>query len=320
MTWKYSANAGFFGSRQNKFYQFRPQRSLPEKLQLVADSGAEGVEVKYPGDCRDVDLLKNLLGEHGLVLSAINVDTKDAEHFRYGALSAANPAARTEAIRRLTAAMDLAAEFGCGLVTTCPLSDGYDYPFQIDYIDAWGHFIDSVKTAVSHRDDVTLLLEYQPREPHAKILLTNVGKMLHVAARVGAPNLGANFDVGHSFAAGEAPAEAACLLASQGLLRYIHTNDNTGDGGDWDMLSGSVHFWHWIELLHTLRVLGYTGWLGADIEPKTAGAAEAYSTNFMMIRRMSALADRFGLERLTQLTRADGNTAELYSVLTSALD
>jgi len=320
MTWKFSANAGFFGARQNKFYQFQPQRTLAEKLELVAASGAEGVEVKYPGDCEDVDLLKSLLDQHKLQLSAINVDTKDVNHFRFGALSAADPAARAEAVRRLRAGMDLTADLGCNLVTTCPLADGYDYPFQTDYADAWGHFIDSVKAAASHRDDVTLLLEYQPREPHAKILLSNVGKMLHVAAEVAAPNLGANFDVGHSFAAGEAPAESAVLLASQGLLKYIHTNDNTGDGGDWDMLSGSVHFWHWVELLHTLRRLGYAGWLGADIEPKTAGPADAYNTNFMMVRRMTALVDRFGSERLAKLTRADGNTAELYALLTSVLD
>ncbi|NLF29778.1 MAG: sugar phosphate isomerase/epimerase [Planctomycetes bacterium] len=320
MTWKYSANLGFFGARLNKFYQFRPQRTLAEKFELAAAAGVQGVEVKFPGDGDDADELKGLLERHRLALSAVNVDTKDVNHFRYGALSAADPAARAEAVRRLRAGMDLAASLGCGLVTTCPLSDGYDYPFQIDYADAWGRFIDSVKAAVSHRDDVTLLLEYQPREPHAKILLSNVGAMLHVAAQVDAPNLGANFDVGHSFAAGEAPAEAAALLASRGLLRYIHTNDNTGDGGDWDMVSGSVHFWHWVELVHTLSRLGYDGWLGADIEPKTDGPAELYRTNILMIRRMDALVDRLGFQRLADMIRTDGNTAEIYALLTSVLD
>lgn len=320
MNWKFSANAAFFGRRRDRFNEYRPARSLEEKIALVAQvPGLTGIELKYPGDLDDPLRVAALLEAHNLTLSAVNVDIKDVTHFRHGALSSGDPAARRRAVSLLQAGMDVAATLGVELVTTCPLAEGYDYPFQLDYTAAWGYFIESVREVVAYRSDVTLLLEYQPHDPHANILLSNVGRVLHVCAQVGAPNLGANLDVGHSFAAGEAPGEAAALLASQGLLRYLHSNDNTGDGGDWDMISGSVHFWHWLELLYTLEQVGYQGWIGADIAPRHFGPVEAYETNILMIQRMTRMLERIDRNRLRELIQQAGNTPAVYRLLSDLL-
>lgn len=320
MNWKFSANAAFFGRRRDRFNEYQPARSLEEKIALVAQvPGLAGIELKYPGDLSDPPRVRTLLQEHNLTLSAVNVDIKDVTYFRHGALSARDPAARRRAIDLLQSGMDVAAALGVELVTTCPLAEGYDYPFQLDYTAAWGYFIESVREVVAHRPDVTLLLEYQPHDPHAKVLLSNVGKVLHVCAQVGAPNLGANLDIGHSFAAGEAPAEAAALLANQGLLRYLHSNDNTGDGGDWDMISGSVHFWHWLELLYTLDQVGYKGWIGADVAPRHFGPVEAFETNVLMIQRMAQLLERADPLRLRALVQQPENTPAVYDLLSRLL-
>jgi xylose isomerase len=328
-SWRFAANASFFGARRDRFNQFQPDRSLDEKLALVAEvEGVTGVELKYPRDfattgesATDADVARvgDLVAAHDLVLSAVNVDTKAIAHFEYGALSARSAQARERAATRLCEGMDVAAEMGAEIVTTCPLAEGYDYAFQIDYTTAWDNFIDTVKAAVAHRGDVTLVLEYQPHEPYSRILLSNVGKMLHVCAEVDAPNFGANLDVGHSFAAGESPAESAALLARKGRLRYIHTNDNTGEGGDWDMISGAVHFWDWLDLLYTLDRVGYDGWFSGDIEPRGFGPASAYQTNFTMIRRMIALLERAGTDRIAALVAQEGHTPALYEYLSSLL-
>jgi xylose isomerase len=318
--WKFCVNAGFFGRRRDRFTEYQPDRSLEEKFELIAQiDGIEGVELKHPSDLKDIAFAKKLLEDNGLVCSAVNVDIKDATYFRYGALSANSENSRNRATTMLREGMDMAAELGANLVSTCPLADGYDYPFQVDYSDAWGHFIESVKAVVSYRDDVKLALEYQPREPHAKILLGNVGMILHVCAEVGAPNIGANLDIGHSFAAMETPAEAATLLASKGRLFYMHTNDNTGDGGDWDMISGTVHFWHWLELLSTLHKIGYDGWLGGDIAPKHVGPVQAFDTNTRMIQRMIRLLDRMGPNRIAEQIKKDGNIHQTYDFLSTHL-
>jgi xylose isomerase len=215
--------------------------------------------------------------------------------------------------------MDLAAEFGIDLVSTCPLADGHDYPFQVRHHEAWDHFIASVRQVALHRSDVRLALEYQPHEPHARIMLANVGKLLHVCHKVGLPNVGANFDVGHSFCARENPAESAALLAADQRLFYIHSNDNTGDGGDWDMVSGSVHFWHWIELLATLDRLGYQGWIGGDIMPKAFDAQAGYAVNARMVEAMWTMIESFGREELAELTGSPGAIAKLMEQWAGAL-
>jgi len=320
MDWKFSANASFFGLQRDRFTQYHPHRTLEEKFELVAQvEGLKGIELKYPFDFEDVKLVKQLLDKHKLQISAVNVDIKDATYFRYGALSARNDNARQHAIKWLREGMDIAADLGAERVTTCPLADGYDYPFQIDYASAWAHFIETVRAAVTHRSDIKLLLEYQPHEPHARILLNNVGKMLHVCAEVGAPNLGANLDIGHAFAAGESPAESAALLASKGRLSYIHTNDNTGDGGDWDMMSGTVHFWHWLELLYTLDRIGYSGWLGGDVVSKHTEPTAAYGTNKLMIQRMTEWLERIGTDNIAELVNEDGNIAKTFDYLSASL-
>ncbi len=135
--------------------------------------------------------------------------------------------------------------------------------------------IESIKEAASHRQDVRLALEFQPHEPHARMMLSNVGILLHVLDEVALNNVGANLDIGHSFAALETPAESVALLARKGKLFYLHTNDNTGDGGDWDMISGSIHFWHWLVLLLVLDRVGVECWLGAVINTKDMGPVQA---------------------------------------------
>src|SRR4030042_4704577 len=140
--WKFSVNSGFLGRRRDRFTEYQPDRTLEEKFKLTRQiEGIEGIEMKYPLDLKDVALAKRLLDDTGLICTAVNVDLKAAAYFRYGAPSARSAEARNRAISMLQESMDIAAELGTGLVTTCPLADGYDYPFQIDYASAWGRFI-----------------------------------------------------------------------------------------------------------------------------------------------------------------------------------
>jgi xylose isomerase len=318
--WRFCVNSGFLGARRSRFTRYQPDRSLEEKFELASQiEGIEGIELKYPADLAEVPRVKRLLDDTNLLCSAVNVDIKDATYFRHGALSARSREARNRAAAMLKEGMDVAADLGTDLVSTCPLADGYDYPFQTDYETAWGHFSETVKEVVSHRGDVRLALEFQPQDPQARIMLRNVGMVLHVCAEVGASNLGANLDIGHSFAASETPAESIALLAGKGRLFYLHSNDNTGDGGDWDMISGSVHFWHWLEVIYTLQHIGYEGWIGGDIEVKQMGPVEAYSTNVRMIRRMTAFVRRAGVERIDAYLRQDGKTAEIFDYLSGYL-
>ena len=140
--WKYCANAGFFGARRDRFNQYQPDRTLEEKIALVSQvEGITGIELKYPGDLDDSLMAKNLLDQYELQLSVVNVNTKAVSHFRFGSLTARSEKARRTAVQLLKEGMDIAAEMGVGLVSNCQVMDGYDYPFQVDYAQAWDDFI-----------------------------------------------------------------------------------------------------------------------------------------------------------------------------------
>ena len=69
MNWKYTANAGFFGAKRDRFNQYQPDRTLEEKFALVAQvEGITGIELKYPGDLDDLNLAKHLLDKYQLEL------------------------------------------------------------------------------------------------------------------------------------------------------------------------------------------------------------------------------------------------------------
>jgi xylose isomerase len=315
-SWRLTANAAFFGLQRDCYTEYHPAISLEDKIARVARvPGITGIELKYPADLEDVPRVQRLLDEHGLTLSAVNVDTKDAAHYRHGALSAADPAARRHAVARLQAGMDVAVAMGVKLVTTCPLADGHEYPFQVDHLAAWDRLTESVREVAAYRPDVRLALEYQPHDMQARPMLANVGKLLHLLARVNLPNVGATLDLGHAIAAGETLAESISLVFQAGALFYIHTNDNTGDGGDWDMISGSVHFWQYLEALYTLDRLGYDGWLGADIKCPQVDAVDAFAANVLMLRRMIALLGRLDPQRMADLVAGPGNTLAILGYL-----
>ncbi|MFQ5809641.1 MAG: sugar phosphate isomerase/epimerase family protein [Armatimonadota bacterium] len=316
---KYSINAGFLGKCTDRFFTYGEDRALEQKLELVTQiEGADGVELKLPRDLEDPAPAKELLAKYNLPLAAVNVDLKGLPKWLHGSLTSPRPERRAEAVALLKCGMDIAADLGAGLVTCCPVADGYDYPFQVEYPAAWDNFIDGIREAAQHRDDVRLSLEYQPTDPHPHILLRNAGTAAYVCEQAGLPNVGVTLDIGHSFMAGENPAEAACLLARTDRLFYIHTDDSTG-GGDWDLLSGTMHFWHFLELLHYLDTIGYDGWLGADIFPRQFDAADGFAANIRLLNKMADIVDRLDTEKLASMMQSGGQSARMFEYLSSVL-
>ena len=63
-----------------------------------------------------------------------------------------------------------------------PGIEGYNYPFQTPYPEAWARFVDGVGEVAARCASTgsTLFLEHKNSEPAMKILMRNVGMTLHV--------------------------------------------------------------------------------------------------------------------------------------------
>ena len=142
---------GFLGAIKNRYIVYQGDRALTDKLALAAQvEGCDGVEVCYPADFQDPGELKRLLERHQLGVSAVNFRSRRTGKWWRGSFSSLNPVERREVTDDLKRAMDFAVELGCYRVTTCPLNEGTDSPFETDFRTLFDAAADSLYTACAH--------------------------------------------------------------------------------------------------------------------------------------------------------------------------
>jgi len=318
MKMQHCIQVGILNRYADRFTEYQPTRPLADRIAAAASiPGATGVELVYPVDFEDAATTKRIVEEAGLVVAAVNLNVKSEEVWHYGSFTNPDAAIRAQAVEWLKTAMDLASELGANLVTVCPLMDGWDYSFQVDYEKQWAWLVESLRTAAEHRADVRISIEYKAFESRASITVPNVGTALHLCDRVGLPNVGVTMDVGHALIAGETPAMSAAMAHAAGRLFYVHFNDNNRHW-DWDMVPGAVNLWEMIETLYYLDRIGWEGWLSYDVFTKHGDPAEAFSSTIRAMESLEKLVDKLGRDRLQDLI--DNSTpAEATAFLLSTL-
>jgi xylose isomerase len=267
---------------------------VPLEVQLEAASkvkGLRGVGLDYPYQFQDPVKLKEHLANVGLELWTVELGLYPDRKWKLGAFTAPDSAIRREAIEMCKEGLDAAVEAGATDVLLWPGQDGFDYPFQADYQDAWKRLIDGIIQVAEHRDDIPIAIEYKPKEPRIRLYVSTVGAALYLTQKIDKPHVGVAIDLGHSLMAGENPGEAVALLARESRLFQVHVNDNYSDW-DHDMLVGSVSFWMTLEFFCWLQRVGYDGWYGIDVFPYREDGSQALCQSIHNTERMLELADR----------------------------
>ena len=292
----------FLGGVKNRYMQYEPNRSIEEKLTIASQAaGIDGVEVCYPADFDDVALTKKLLSDLGLGVSAINVRSRREGSWLRGAFSSNKQNERDEVVDVFKAAMDHAADLGCNRITTCPLNDGHDYVFEMDYFEAYKYAADTFARICDHDARVRVCIEYKINDPRARCLIGTAGETLSFCQSLGVPNIGATLDFGHSILAGERPAQALAMLHEAGRLFYVHLNDNDRKW-DWDMLPASYNLIELVEFLYYLETIGYTDdWYAYDVMSKEMDTREHFALVAKLTRKAETLAGRIDRARMGEL-------------------
>ena len=304
---KYAVITGFMGKVKDRFIDYQPVREMEEMVEMASRiKGCSGLEVVYPQNFTDPVKVKGLLDQYGLSVSTVNLNIKSDDIFRYGSFSSPDAKVRREATEMLKISMDAAATLGCNMVTTAPLSDGADYPFELDYLRAFEDATDSIREAAGHRSDVKISMEYKLSEPRVHCLLSSAGKAAVFCEKVGMPNVGVTLDIGHALQCGEIPADSIAFLHSVGRLFYIHINDNYRNW-DWDLLPATVNFWDFIEFAMYMKRVGYDGWVTADVFPQRHDPIKIMEKTFEWMDAVFALADRLDEKKLREMQDANAS-------------
>jgi len=297
--------SSFLGACKNRYMVYQEDRDLKEKFEMASQiEGVEGLELAYPRDFGDIQELKILLNEYGFAVSAINFRSRRTGKWWRGSFSAESVTEREEVVNDLKQAMDLAAELGCYRITTCPLNDGTDYPFEMDYVRAYDYAVESFSEICAQNPAVKICIEYKRSDPRARCLFGTAGETAAFCQVVDADNLGVTLDIGHALYGGERPAQSAALLARANRLFYVHLNDNDGRW-DWDMIPGAYHLWDFVEFFYTLRKVGYDDdWYSFDVFPKEIDTVANFNAVTQMTRKLEEITDRIEEDEMEEMMEA----------------
>ena len=255
-------------------------------------------EFHYPGELNrdNLDEVRAALDGHGIycVAGGLHVDPR----FGKGGLTSLDDSVRAEALRLLLEAADLAGDIEAQMIIW-PGGEGFNYPFQVPYVEVWSRLIDGIAQVADRLASKgrLLFLEHKNSEPAMKILMRNIGMTLHIIHTLrarGIDNVKVNMDWQHLIMNGEHLPEYAALLASEGLLGHQHANSGWGTFDD-DNMVGALAFMETLELAVELRRAGYGDngeRLGFDLYPYTEDAVAATRRSVLQWRYIDSVAAR----------------------------
>ncbi len=148
---------------------------------VVKIKGINGIEISQ----RDVSPefpvkeLKRVLKEFNVPCSGVLADLTQDRRFALGAFGHQHQKTRNAAIDEGRKAVDIARQVGALNVTLRLFTDGFDYPFHVDYSAQWNTVISSIKTIAKYASpDINVAISYKPREPRKFQTVSSVGKSL----------------------------------------------------------------------------------------------------------------------------------------------
>lgn len=298
---KSSLITAFTGKTRDRFAYYNEDKTIEEKFELVATmEGMDGVEIIYPYEIDDAEKLKSLLAKHNLEISAVNVNVKAEPEFRDGGLTSKDPEVRKTAIQIIKDSKDFAAAVGADKVTCCPLGDGYEFNFQVDYDTKWKYLCDSFGEAADHNSDIPLFIEYKPSETRGRCYLDTAAKTLCLLNDIQPKNMGITLDYGHSMYGHENPAEMVALINNSPYGMYIHINDNNGKW-DWDFPVCTSNYISYVEFIYQLIKCDYKGFFTSDTSPTRWDIKEVFEMNVRLTNKLWKLLSELDQSQFNKL-------------------
>jgi xylose isomerase len=311
---KYSVILGNLGNTCDRFLSTGYKQQLPkaDMIKLAASiPGIQGLELVGGWDVTTQNYaeIKSLMQASGLACVSIIPDLFSRQIWGQGSFCSRDAKIRQEAVDETNRAAEIATSYGCPLLNLWLGQDGYDYPLQGDFGRQRAWMVEGIRAAAARWPKLRFALEYKLKEPRIRSFQARAADTLLMVQEIGLPNVGVCIDVGHAFIAQENVAESAWLLNHYGKkLFHLHYNDNYGHWDD-DMIVGSVHATHYVELHYWLKKIGYDGWHSMDLYPYREDGGRAVSESVAFLRDLETAVTDQHLAEIEQLLTTGDATA-----------
>jgi L-rhamnose isomerase len=303
---QFSANINTFNACADRYVSDGYGEPLSTNELITAATkveGLTGVELVGKWHVNDDNLseVKKNVGDAGFAVTCVTPDIWASAKWGNGSFTSNDPQIRKDAVQAVKNSMEWAKQLDCSVVDLWFGQDGFDYPFQADYLNQWDRLIELTAECADHVPDVNLVIEYKPKEPRTHCSISTVGKTLLLLEKVNKKNVGAMVDLGHATMAYEYTPESVALLKYFGeKLFYMHFNDNWHRWDD-DMTFGSIHTIESLELIYWLDKLDYSGWYALDIFPYREDGVRAATESIQWIKGLHALLDSIGRKKIEEV-------------------
>ena len=286
---KFSAGVWFFAPGGGRFHdRYTPQRSIEERLEIaakLADYGLKGMEAHYPNEINEqnVEVWKKFAQDTGIkILTVIPNLFYDAQ-FEWNSLGSPIPKARQAAIERVKLSLQMNKELGTDFAIVWPGGDGYDNSFGTDFTAARDRFARGLAEAMDAVPGVRVAEEPKPYEPRCHIFYGTSFEGVLLGQKVesllqnrenkkllaeGHALCAMNPEVGHMVMAYEDPPYAFSFIMEYGRLAHTHWNSQPFGNYDQDLNVGVLSPEQTEASLYALKMYGYQGFFGIDIDPQ----------------------------------------------------
>ncbi len=273
MTLRFATGVWIYSSAADRFCVdgYRDTPKLQEILSNISKiKGVKAVEIRQTDVTPEMPVkeIKRLLKEYGLLCSGVTTSLAHSRRFALGGFGHQHQKTRNAAIDEGRKAVDMARQLGALDVTLRLYSDGFDYPFHVDYTTHWNTVISSIKTIAKYASpDINVAIAYKPREPRKYLTVSSVGKALSMCQEIAMKNVGVAMNFSHALMAGENPAESIAFLTRANKLFQIYFSDAYQLWDDM-MIPGSLHLWESLEALFYLKTSKYKKFITIDVLPQ----------------------------------------------------
>ncbi len=316
---KFSAGIWFFTPPLSRFHaKYQPDLSIEQRLDIatgLSDDGLVGLEAHYPNEVNEdnLDLWKSFTADTGIRLITVIPLLFWDEQFEWGSLSNPIPERRRVAVDRTKRALELNRDLDTDFAVVWPGIDGYENPFGVDFASMRARFADGLIEAMDAVPGVRIAFEPKPYEPRGRIIFgtTVEGILLGRQVEAGLASHAnralladghalccMNPEIGHVLMGYEDLAYAFSWPLAEGRLAHSHWNSQPLGNYDQDLNVGMVSPEQLEALLYVLKMHGYRGHFGIDINPERMPVETAVRISMDAIRAANDRINDFDHEAI----------------------
>jgi sugar phosphate isomerase/epimerase len=318
---KFSAALSAFGNPGDRFIPaYKEDKPLSELFALAAKAGLSAIDFVYRWDLKkdNINEIKEYLDKYNMKCCAVLPNIFGVKPYERGAIASRDPKIIEKVKQEIREVIDATKAIGGNLIDIWPGQDGFDYPFEDDYIRAWETMIEVITEMADYEPSVKIGLEYKLKEPRVHCYIATVCKTILLAQATGKENVGVFLDTGHAILAYENVAESFALTKLFGNRLFgVHINDARRDW-DWDMNVGSVHLLDTMEWLYWVDKIGFNGFYTLDIWPARMDSLQAIQESIAWTKAMRKALMKIGDTTIEEMLK-EGNPAKSMGILRQAI-